>query len=201
MKKKRLYTVLLILFICGSCSMAQEKALSKAHHVVIKTNLAGITLWNLNLAGELNLNPVESVYPLTLHVPVSYNPFSYGHDAKLKHIAIQPELRLWKGAAFSKFFIGLHAHYAYYNAGGISNINKRIKENRYQGNLFGMGASGGYKYMINDKIGIESVLGLGYAVVNHDIYDCQHCGSKKGEETKILFVPTKFAISLVYRIK
>lgn len=203
MKKKLFYISLFILFICGGRALAQEQqnTFFKEHHLVIKTNLAGAALGNLNLAGEIGLNPDNTAHPLSLHVPVSYNPFTYGGNAKLKHFAVQPELRLWQGEAFSKFFVGLHAHYAYYNVGGISGINKKLKENRYQGSLFGMGLSGGYTHMINDQFGIESVLGLGYAFMNHDVHDCQHCGSKIGAESKIYLGPTKFAISLVYKIR
>jgi hypothetical protein len=203
MKKKLLYISLFMLLICGGRVLAQEQenTFFKEHHLVIKTNLGAAALGNINLAGEIGLNSGSTAHPLTLHVPVSYNPFIYGDNGKLKHFAVQPELRLWQGGAFSKFFVGLHAHYAYYNVGGTSGINKKLKENRYQGNLFGMGLSGGYTYMINDKFGFETALGLGYAFMNHDIYDCQHCSSKTGEENKIYFGPTKLAISLVYKIR
>jgi hypothetical protein len=203
MKKMLLYISLFILLICSGSVLAQEQQItsSKEHHVVIKTNLVGAALGNINLAGEIGLNPGNTKHPLTLHVPVSYNPFTYGDNAKLKHFAVQPELRLWQGEAFNKFFVGLHAHYAYYNVGGISGIDKSLKENRYQGNLLGMGVSGGYTHMINDKFGVETVLGVGYAFMKHDVHDCQHCGSKTGEENRIYFGPTKLAISLVYKIR
>ena len=158
-------------------------------------------LGNINLAGEIILNPDNTSHPLTLHVPVSYNPFNYSGHAKLKHFATQPELRLWQGVPFSKFFVGIHAHYAYYNVGGISGISKKLAENRYQGNLFGMGITGGYTKMINDKFGIETALGLGYAQMNHEIYGCQRCGAKKGVENKSYVGLTKVAISLVYKVK
>ena len=203
MKKKLLSISFFILLICCGRVLAQEKenTFFKEHHLVIKTNLPAIALRNINIAGEISLSPDNTAHPLTLHIPVSYNPFNYSGDAKLKHIAVQPELRLWKGGAFSKFFVGLHAHYAYYNIGGISGINRQLKANRYQGNLFGMGVSGGYTHMINDRFGVESVLGLGYAFMDYDVYDCQHCGAKTGEESKVYFGPTKFSISLVYKIR
>ncbi|WP_181182335.1 DUF3575 domain-containing protein [Sphingobacterium lumbrici] len=127
MKNKLLYISLIIFSICGGSVLAQEQenVSSKEHHLVIKTNLAGAALGNINLASEVGLNPDNTKHPLTLHVPVSYNPFTYGGDTKLKNFAIQPELRLWQREAFSKFFVGLHAHYAYYNAGGISACKPR----------------------------------------------------------------------------
>jgi hypothetical protein len=48
---------------------------------------------------------------------------------------------------------------------------------------------------------IEGVVGLGYGITRYDKYACAVCGSKIGEDTKGVFMPTKLAISVIYYIK
>lgn len=170
------------------------------YHIAVKTNVASAFFGNLNIAGEVLVNPDFMGKALSLNVPVSYNPFTYRNNVKLKHIAVQPELRMWLDAPFRDFFVGIHAHYAYYNVGGKSGLSKSLKERRYQGNLFGMGISGGYKHMINDRFGLETALGIGYARMDHDVYRCAKCGTRIGTEKHNYLGPTKAAISLVYMI-
>jgi len=191
-----------LLLLCNTTVMAQKikNPFFRDYKVAVKTNLAAVLLGNINVAGEFLVTPEFKTLPLTLHVPVSYNPFTYRNNVKLKHIAFQPELRMWFDQPFRGFFAGVHAHYAYYNIGGVSGFSKQLKTHRYQGNLLGMGISGGYKHMLNDRFGLEAALGAGYARMKYDEFRCAKCGTKTGAGTKNYFGITKSAISIVYMI-
>lgn len=193
----------MLLLLCSISVMGQKRKNPNYvdYTLAVKTNLASALLSNINVSGEILLSPDFKGKALTLNVPVSYNPFTYSNNVKLKHIAVQPELRMWLDQPFREFFVGVHAHYAYYNIGGVSGLSKKLKEHRYQGNLFGMGLSGGYKHMLGNRFGLESSLGLGYARMDYDEFRCAKCGTKTGSGTKNYFGLTKAAISMVYMIR
>jgi len=169
--------------------------------LAVKTNPGAALLGNINVAGELLINPEYKKVPLTLNLPVSYNPFTYSNNVKMKHIAFQPELRMWFNRPFRDFFLGVHAHYAYYNAGGLSGFSTNLKEHRYQGNLFGTGISGGYKQMLGDALGLEASLGYGYARMAYDEFRCAKCGTKTDTAVRNYFGLTKASITIVYMVR
>lgn len=202
MKIKSITIGLLVMLFSTNMVQAQKyNPYYGSQNFAIKTNVSGLLLGNLNAAGEFLVNTDFLGKSLTVNIPVSYNPFTYRNNVKLKHIAIQPELRMWLDEPFRQFFVGVHAHYAYYNAGRVSGFAKSLKERRYQGSLFGMGVSGGYQHTISDRFSLEAALGMGYARMDHEIYRCAKCGTKIGSEKKNYFGPTKAAISVVYMIK
>lgn len=202
MNKKLIFTYCSLLLLSNISARGQhyKNPNYMDYTFAVKTNLPGPLLGNINVAGELLLTPDYKKLPLTLNLPVSYNPFTYRNNVKLKHIAVQPELRMWFNRAFRDFYIGAHAHYAYYNAGGISRVSKKLKEHRYQGNLFGGGISGGYKKMLGNRFGLEGSLGLGYAHMSYDEFRCAKCGTKTDTAVMNYFGLTKTAIAIVYMI-
>ncbi len=42
-----------------------------------------------------------------------------GDEARFKHWMVQPEARYWLCEKFNGHFLGVHAHYADYNVGGL----------------------------------------------------------------------------------
>ncbi|MGJ1364880.1 DUF3575 domain-containing protein [Sphingobacterium spiritivorum] len=167
---------------------------------VFKTNVAGLAIGNINGAAETVVN-AEYDFPMTVHTSVSYNSLKkYAGNTKLRHIAIQPEFRMWmQEEAFNGFFVGANLNYAYYNVGYIS-LSQSLKDNYYQGQLFGIGIAGGYQMTISDRIGAEASLGIGYANMNHDVYKKEKFNGKLRSETYNYFGPNKFSISFVYKL-
>lgn len=168
---------------------------TNAQKVAVKSNLLYDATSTINLGVEAGLSK-----KLTLDVSGNYNPWTFKNNAKIKHWLIQPELRYWLCERFNGHFFGLHAHYAEYNAGGIKFING-LKDNRYQGNLYGVGLSYGYQWILSNRWSLEAQLGLGWAHLDYEKYPCESCGKKLGDETKDYFGVTKAAISIIYFIK
>lgn len=140
----------------------------------------------------------------TIDLQGTYNPFSFKDNKKLKHWSVQPEYRLWNCEKFVGSFFGFHAHYAYYNVGGIKlpmDIFSSLRNYRYQGYAVGGGFSYGYQWFLGPHWNLEAEFGFGYTYAHFDKYNCHKCGDFLGKGHKHYFGPTKIGVSIVYLIK
>ncbi len=171
-----------------------------AQNIAVKTNALYWATATFNVSAETRLSS-----KLTLDVSAGYNPFTFSDNKKLKHFAVQPEVRYWLCAPFSGHFVGANLLYSHYNAGGVKlpfGIFPDLEKYRFQGDLGAVGFVYGYSWMLPGKRwSIEGVVGLGYGITRYDKYACAVCGSKLGEDTKGVFMPTKLAVSVIYYIK
>lgn len=169
----------------------------KTHYLpkfAVKTNALYWATTTANLGFEVGLSK-----KLTLDVSGNYNPWEFSDNKQIKHWLVQPELRYWLCERFYGHFFGLHAHYAEAN---VSNLNIfGLGDYRYQGNIYGAGISYGYQWILNKRWSMEATVGVGYARLNFDKYNCGTCGSKISKEHKNYFGPTKIALSIIYVIK
>ena len=111
-----------------------------AQDMALKTNLLYDATTTINLGYEVALNEKT-----TLDIWVNYNPWTLGkkwvglyesqhypeisdaipypsaseRDIKLKHLAIQPELRWWLCEKFNGHVFGVHLHGAMFNVGAL----------------------------------------------------------------------------------
>ena len=136
---------------------------------------------------------------LTVDLPLVWNPLEFGENRKWKHFLVQPELRYWTCEPFNGHFLGIHAHYAFYNAGGVG--SRWMKDYRFEGWLAGIGVSYGYQWLLSSRWSIEASVGVGYAYMDYDRYLCRKCGAFQAHDRMNYFGPTKAAVSLIYIIK
>ncbi len=158
---------------------------------VVKTNLLYDATSTVNLGVEFRLGGRTS-----LDIPLNYNPWEFGGNKKWKHFLAQPAVRIWTREVFSGHFFGIHSHWGYYNVGRLP-ISSYTKTHHFEGTLVGGGVSWGYRWNWG-AWGLEAELGLGYARLDHDIYECGYCGDFIKHEVKNYFGPTKVALGLVY---
>ena len=163
----------------------------------IKTNLLYDATATFNLGLEFRTG-----WHTSLDIPVNFNPWTFSNDKKWKHILVQPEFRWWPRETFDGHFFGLHGHYAYYN---ISNLPKPpfseyMNTHRFEGWLAGVGVSYGYRWNFNHRWALEATVGVGYAYLEYDKFDCGRCGELLASETKHYVGPTKVGLSLIYGI-
>lgn len=166
--------------------------------IAVKSNALYWATTTPNLGAEFGLGKKS-----TLDFIVGYNPWEFNDNKKLKHILVQPEYRHWLCEKFNGHFFGLHAHYAYYNAGGIKlpfGLIDEFQDHRYQGHLFGGGISYGYQWILGKRWNLEASIGVGYAHLIYDKYACQTCGEWEAKEHKNYFGPTKATLSIIYII-
>lgn len=167
--------------------------------IVAKSNLLYVATTTLNLGVEIGLAP-----RWTLDIPFNYNRWDLGSDTRFRHWGFQPEGRYWFCQRFDGWFVGLHAHYAKFNIGGLPDwtpVSDNMKENRYQGDLYGAGVSVGYSWILKKRWSMEATVGLGYARINTTKYPCASCGTAIDKGGKNYFGPTKVGLSLIYTIK
>lgn len=162
--------------------------------LAVKTNLLYWATTTTNLAVEVGLGKRT-----TFEVLGTYNGWNFDDNKKLKNWLIQPELRLWTCDRFNGHFFGLHAHYAEYNVGGIKWLG--LDKYRYEGNLYGAGLSYGYQWIIGNRWNLEATVGVGYARLSYDQYECQKCGQFIKKDEKNYFGPTKVGLSFIFFIK
>lgn len=192
MNTKRITLVLVSAALAVSTAQAQDWR--------IKTNLAYWATATPNIAAEARLSDRWSA-----DLSLGWNPFTFNDNRKLKHIAIEPEIRYWLGCPFKKHFIGANLLYSHYNAGGVHipfGIFSELKDHRFQGDLGAVGIVYGYNWTLpNNHWSIETAIGLGYGITRYTKYRCYgKCASALEKKTKGLLMPTKVAISLVYNI-
>lgn len=165
----------------------------------LKTNLLYDLTTTFNLGAELRVGD-----RYTLDLSVNYNPWTFSHNKKLKHLLIQPELRYWLCEPFNKHFFGAHLMYSRFNVGNLNfplDILPSLDDYRYQGNLYGGGFSYGYQWYLSPRWSMEATFGFGYFYMDYKKYECHNCGKYIESGDKHYFGPTKAGISLIYMIK
>ena len=182
------YTVALVALFFTTLSVHSQE-------IAIKNNILYDVTGSLNLAGELRCGDKS-----TLQLGVSYNPWTFSENKKIKHIYVQPEYRYWLDEAFIGHFVGVTGHYAQYNFCGTTPLTT-IKDHRYQGNLMGLGVTYGYQWMLSAFWNIEANITLGYAHLDYDKYGPEKGAQKIKESNKNYFGPMQAGISIIYFIK
>lgn len=169
-----------------------------SQHVAVKTNALYLATATPNV--ELEARVAQK---WTAGVSVGWNPFTFADNKKLRHIAIQPEVRRWLCSPFAGHFFAAHAVYSHFNAGGVSlPFFPDLKDFRYQGDLGAVGIGYGYSWMLpGNHWSIEAEIGIGVGYASYGKYECATCGSKVADESKVKLMPTKAALSVVYNIK
>lgn len=186
--------------LLGILLLALVSMAASAQHTAVKTNVMYWATATPNIALETRM-----ARKWTAELSVGYNPFTFSDNKKLKHIAIQPEVRYWLCSPYEGHFFGMHLIYSHYNAGGIDvpfGLFSNLKRYRFQGDLGAAGIGYGYSWMLpGNHWSIEAEIGLGVGITKYGKYECATCGSKVADEKKTFFMPTKAALSVVYNIR
>ena len=172
---------------------------AKGQNVGLKTNLLADGFLSPNLGIEIGLAP-----RWTIDLSGQFN-FWDVNNHKWKHWLAQPEARYWFCDRFSRHFLGFHVLGGQFNVGNIKNdINflgndfSVLTDHRYQGWAVGAGVAYGYAFILGRHWNLELELGVGYAYLKYDKFECAECGRKVGDNDRHYVGPTKAAINLVY---
>ncbi|MFI3263346.1 MAG: DUF3575 domain-containing protein [Rikenellaceae bacterium] len=165
MNHKHLLKVLIVIIF--SLSLSNNLF---AQGFALKTNLLCDASETISLGAELSLAEKSS-----LSVMASYNPWEYSDNAKRKYFLIQPEYRKWLRGVYDGFFVGAQLNYASFNVGGklpwwIKSFDT-FENNRYQGDLLGIGTTSGYQWILSPRFNIEFAVSVGYAHIKYYKYE------------------------------
>lgn len=160
------------------------------HYSALKTNLAAWGMNTVNLAYEIQLGRRFSI-----DLPLMWSSWDITGRHALRIIAFQPELRFWLSRPGQGHFLGLHAHAARYNA--------KWNATRYQDThrpLLGGGISYGYLLPLNERWGMEFMLGAGYANSRYDLYRNINNGACFDTRTLNYWGITRLGVSFIYKL-
>ncbi len=186
---KRDFFVLLFCILFPIHTQAQK-------NIAVKTNVPHWATVTPNLGVEVLFK-----HKMTFELSGGYNPFSFKDGKQWKHWIIWSEIRYWPREVFNGHLIGLHGVFAEFNVTGLElpfNNFEELKNQRYQGDLKGVGLSYGYSWIVGNNLVLEITGGFGYGRLEYDSFSRGKNGHKTGQGGRNYVGPTKGAISLVY---
>jgi hypothetical protein len=186
----------IILLVVVGVALSAAGGRVSAQDNVVKTNAVAWATTSINAAYEAGLTDRTS-----LEIGASYNPWTFAHNKKFRHLMLQPEYRFWACDRFLRGFWGVHLLGGIYNVGHLKlpfNIYRGTRNHRYEGWFVGAGVSYGYAWYLAPHLNLEATAGVGYVRAYYKRYECGKCGAKMGNGHKNYFGPTKLAISLAY---
>lgn len=140
---------------------------------------------------------VEVNFPLskrvTMHLPVSYNPWKLKQNSRMQQLTFMPGIRLWRQQNHVHYFYSAFAIASRYHIGGWLN-----HKYRYDGTGYGAGIGFGYSHVINKHWNIEGELGVGVIYADYDKCDWREDSRFYGNKTGVRVIPAKVDISFVY---
>lgn len=167
---------------------------ASAQRMALKTNALYWATATPNIDAEMRLGG-----KWTAELSLGWNPFELGGDRKLKHVAVQPELRRWLCAPWQGHFLAAHLLYSHFNASKINlPLFSELKDYRFQGDLGGIGVGYGYNFLLSPRWSLELEAAIGVVVARYKKYNCGHCGTLIDRATRTKVTPTKLAVNLVY---
>ena len=170
--------------------------------VALKTNVPMDALLIPNLGVEVGISK-----KWTIDVPVYFNPWSYKTtengvgERMLKLAMVSPEMRYWFCDKFNGHFVGAHAMAGVFKTTGLNlpfSPFEDVAQYRYKGSFYGAGASWGYQFILGKHWNLGLNLGLGYAYIDWEKFECEDCGKKMPDGNDHYVGPTKAALNLIY---
>lgn len=156
---------------------------AQSHSLGVNVAMLAFGSVNIDFSKALSQN-------ITLHIPLSWNPITFGNNKKIKHLIIQPGIRWWKWHSYSGWFGGVNLTASQFNIG--------VKSFRYYGKGAGITLSAGYAKMISKRWNIEAEAGIFSGWANYNKYQIEVCGDYEGCRQGLIFCPSKISLSLVY---
>lgn len=174
-------------------------AVVSAQGLTLKSNLLTDVSGSLSLGAEYGLSDKTS-----LSLMASYNPWEFSDNAKRKYLLIQPEYRKWLRGVYNGYFVGFQANYGIYNVGGqlpwYINSCDLIENNRYQGEIYGVGVTSGYQWILSSRLNLEVAGSIGYLYCTYDKYEREAGTPVLEQGIYNHWGITSLAVTLVYYI-
>jgi outer membrane protein OmpA-like peptidoglycan-associated protein len=192
--------------ILVACIAALISEVAFSQDISVRNNL----VWDA--AGAPNIG-VE--YPVAKHMSVGANaglkPWprfffwdtDYVNNTKhWKHLVVAPEFRYYLDQVYDGLFTGADFIYTHYNVGNVKfpfGLYPDVVDHRVQGDFFGAGIFAGYSWWLGSHWRIEAEAGVGAGLAAYDKFECEHCGTRLGEESKLALIP-KLGINIAYNV-
>ena len=119
-----------------------------------------------------------------------------------KHFLVTPEMRYYFDQVYDGWFTGVDVVYTHYNVGNVRfpfGMYPEVENHRLQGDFIGLGIFGGYSWWLGNHWRIEAEAGVAAGLAAYDKFECDHCGTRLGEERKMVLVP-KLGLNIAYNV-
>ncbi|MBP5505582.1 MAG: DUF3575 domain-containing protein [Bacteroidales bacterium] len=178
--------------------------LAKAQDLSVRNNLIYDASGTLNIGLEhpiakqmsVGVNAGFKSWPRFLFWDTEY----VNNTKHWKHFLVAPEFRYYLDQVYDGLYTGVNLIYTHYNVGNVRfpfGLYPDVATHRLQGDFFGAGIFVGYSWWISDHWRVEAEVGLGAGLAAYDRFECDHCGTRLGNESKPALVP-KLVLNLAY---
>lgn len=193
--KHRLILPDTLAFINSKDLIPKHPLATNSSNYALKSNLImwGLASPNLTIEKKIDQN-------VTVELSLGGEFGNSKHNDKSISYLIQPEVRYWLFRSFKGAFIGFHMYYAQFSKSNIVYPFQRRGTSNYdrEGYLYGMGASCGYRCLIDKHWHIEATVGAGNIHLAYDKITWNNSLNNKKCLGYNYFGLTKAAINLVY---
>jgi len=185
------YLLLLVLLLTSPTVSAQN--------VTLSNNLLYDAWLTPNMRLGVRLSPHWS-----MGITAGYRPWPTddSKSKKWKHLLISPDLRYWTDSVDVRHFFGVNLIYSHYNVAEVKfpfGLYKSVRNERRQGDLGAVGVYYGYSWPLGRFWNVEALIGVAVGYTKYDRFECGHCGTRLGSESKLFAMP-QAGISIVYNI-
>ena len=214
--RNKLATVIIALLVCAalpaqnaqsqrdSAELAQKQLDSlRRNSFSLGTNLfywgsgtPNAHFW-IPVGDNITLGMVGGLKPWPRWLPWDNDPKI---DRKWRHFAVVPGMRWWPKYNYSGLWLGADLLWTHYNVGGVTfplGLYPEVRENRLQGDFFGLGINIGYSWWLSKHLRLELEAGLAAGYNTADRYQCSWCGANLGKTSGPVIVP-KLGLNLAY---
>lgn len=214
--RNKLATVIIALLVCAalpaqnaqsqrdSAELAQKQLDSlRRNSFSLGTNLfywgsgtPNAHFW-IPVGDNITLGMVGGLKPWSRWLPWDNDPKI---DRKWRHFAVVPGMRWWPKYNYSGLWLGADLLWTHYNVGGVTfplGLYPEVRENRLQGDFFGLGINIGYSWWLSKHLRLELEAGLAAGYNTADRYQCSWCGANLGKTSGPVIVP-KLGLNLAY---
>lgn len=187
-KNKKYHTAMLAVAFVIMMAMSLPAGAQK---IGLRTSM---TMWaTLTPNIEVSYKAGEHV---TLHFPFYYNPWIFKENSRFQQVTIQPGARYWVKKANVGWFASGAVVLSRFHVGGWFN-----HKYRYDGRYYGLGAGGGYAWILSKRLNLEVEGMVGPVYANYDKCSWESHSRKYSKEKGLRFLPLRADVSLVWFLK
>lgn len=175
--------------------------------VAIRTNLLWDGLAEPNIGFEIplgehwSLGANAGLKPWPRWLAWDYDYVS--NPTQWRNLTVVPELRYYPKQVYEGWLFGLDLLYSHFNMGSIAfpfGMYPLLKENRLQGDLYGLGLFAGYSWWLGTRFRLEVEAGAAVGYYNAGKYGCSHCDGLEGMVQGVTVIP-KLGLNLAWNLR
>ena len=197
-KDKRLSCALLCALFC------LVSLTSPAQNVALRTNLLYDATLTPNLGVEVR---IDSLWTLGADFGLNAWDIDKAKNKKWRHLLVAPHVRRYLTLTDSlrlrqASYVEADMVYSHFNVGNTTvplGLYSAAKDRRLQGDLVALGAKYGYAWILGRDWWIEAEAGIAVGYAWFKEYECAHCGTYYGRNSRIFLLP-QLGINVVYII-